>query len=107
MVNNFFDAMGTVRMEAFVERSTRFEYPDELEEVERLGGIAAAKRRRGLRQDRRKRESGGGWSARGAEEWYGVTSGGGSRTDGEELVGGMGSNVGGVGWGREDPFRGF
>ena len=113
VVGNFFDAVGTVRMEAFISpMGTRFEdYPDEADEA---GLVGASKRRsrelgtigimdRGGRNGRRRsrnRDSyygGKGWGGGGGgrDDWYS-----GSRTAGEEDYGfGRG--------GGDDPFRGF
>jgi hypothetical protein len=110
VVGNFFDAVGTVRMEAFISpMGNRFDdYPDEADEA---GLVGASKRRsrelgtigimdRGGRNGRRRsrnRDSyygGKGWGG-GRDDWYS-----GSRTAGEEDYGfGRG--------GGDDPFRGF
>ena len=104
VLSNFFDAVGTVRMEAFISPligaggTSRFDgYPDEQE-----GGGLHRGTRRSNDTRRRKRDS-----------YYSVRRGGstddcysGSKTAGEEEYGR--ENFDGVSFGgRDDPFRGF
>jgi len=106
VVNNFFDAVGTVRMEAFISPMalSRFDdYPDETEEMRRQGpgGFdrnAPATGRKSREWRRRSRNMDGHYAGRGrvlgdVEDWYG-----GSKTAGEEEYG---RDKG------DDPFRGF
>ncbi|ELR07307.1 hypothetical protein GMDG_02487 [Pseudogymnoascus destructans 20631-21] len=107
VVNNFFEAVGTVRMEAFISplafpRSDN-DYPVQIDDLGMGGGStrSGANRRRSNERRRRTRNRdsyyGRGRGAYGAtadvEDWYG-----GSRT-----AGGGGDEGGG----RDDPFRGF
>lgn len=107
VIGNFFDAVGTVRMEAFISPVgiNRFDdYPDEAEEA---GMVGAAKRRsreigaigiagRGSREGRRRsRNRDSYYGGRGVRDgWYG-----GSITAGEEEYG--------FSRDKDDPFRGF
>lgn len=121
VVNNFFDAVGTVRMEAFISPITRFDdFPEEVEEgqyggVKRrsrdysVGSGARRRSREGVRvgNDGRRRRSRNrerdsyGATRRTADDWYS-----GSKTAGEEEYG-LGLQ-GHHGREREnDPFRGF
>ena len=89
-MNNFFDAVGTVRMEAFISPMgmTRFDdYPDEQDEMPMVNTQGKNSRERKRRS--RNRDSNH-YSGRGrtSDDWYG-----GSRTAGEEEY--------------HDPFRGF
>ncbi|OBT80833.1 hypothetical protein VF21_00241 [Pseudogymnoascus sp. 05NY08] len=108
VVNNFFEAVGTVRMEAFISplafpRSDN-DYPVQIDDLGMGGGgstRSGANRRRSKERRRRSRNRdsyygrrGGGYAANtDVEDWYG-----GSRTAGEEEM---------RGGGRDDPFRGF
>ncbi|KAH8670911.1 hypothetical protein BX600DRAFT_233074 [Xylariales sp. PMI_506] len=90
--NNFFEAIGTVRMEAFISPLAfpRFEEnPDEQEEL-RYRARRRSKEIRRRRSRSRQRDSYTSRTTRGTDDWYG-----GSRTAGEEE------------YFREDPFRGF
>ncbi|KAJ9156311.1 Nuclear migration protein [Pleurostoma richardsiae] len=93
VMNNFFDAIGTVRMEAFISplAFSRFdEFPDEQEEMRYRARRRSKEMRR--RQSRsRHRDSYQSRSTRGTDEYYG-----GSRTGGEEEF-----------YLRDDPFKGF
>lgn len=88
VVNNFFDAVGTMRMEAFISPMalTRFEdYPNEQDEMDMVG--MHRRRSREMRRRSRNRDSYYSSRLRPSEDWYG-----GSKTAGEEEY---------------DPFRGF
>lgn len=98
VVNNFFDAVGTVRMEAFISPMalSRFDdFPEEQEEIVDPVGMNRRRSRERRRRRSRNRDSyfGGGGNAsgkgRGSDDWY---AGGGNKTAGEEEY---------------DPFRGF
>jgi len=87
--NNFFDAVGTMRMEAFISPMalTRFvDYPDEQDEMDMVGMHRRRSRER-RRRSRNRDSYYSGRSSRPSEDWYG-----GSKTAGEEEY---------------DPFRGF
>lgn len=97
---NFFDAVGTVRMEAFISPMalSRFDdFPDEQDEMDLVGmHRRRSKERRRRRSRNRDRDSFySGRSSRPSEDWYG-----GSKTAGEEEYG-HGSVNG------NDPFRNF
>ncbi|KAM3072424.1 hypothetical protein ACMFMG_009227 [Clarireedia jacksonii] len=106
--NNFFDAVGTVRMEAFISPMgiNRFDdYPDEQDEIDVI--TLQRRRSRDQRRSRRKKDSysssrGGFGGGRAIEDWYS-----GSRTAGEEDYGfedraeKFGRNS------RDDPFSNF
>lgn len=97
VVNNFFDAVGTVRMEAFISpiAFSRFdEYPNEQDEMD----VVAMGRRRSRDRRRRSRNRDSYYSNRGriSDDWYS-----GSKTAGEEEYGHFDSGLG------PDPFRGF
>jgi hypothetical protein len=88
VLNNFFDAVGTVRMEAFISPMgvTRFDdYPDEQDEMDFVG--MHSRRSRERRRRSRNRDSYYSSKGRPSDDWYG-----GSKTAGEEEY---------------DPFRGF
>ncbi|KAK9415637.1 hypothetical protein SUNI508_10296 [Seiridium unicorne] len=90
--NNFFEAIGTVRMEAFISPLAfpRFdEYPDENEEL-RYRARRRSKEARRRRSRSRHRDSYNSRTTRGTDDYYG-----GSRTAGEED------------YFRDDPFKGF
>ena len=99
VVNNFFDAVGTMRMEAFISPMalSRFEdYPDEQDEM----AVVGMHRRRSRERRRRSRNRDSyysGKSSRPSDDWQG-----GSKTAGEEEYGHF--DNGGYG---HDPFRGF
>jgi hypothetical protein len=113
VIGNFFDAVGTVRMEAFISPMGINRFDDYLDEAEEAGMVGAAKRRsreiggigisgagRGSREGRRRsrnRDSFYGGKAYGGarDDWYG-----GSKTAGEEEYGYSRGE-------RDDPFRGF
>ncbi|PQE19451.1 nuclear migration protein [Rutstroemia sp. NJR-2017a WRK4] len=86
--NNFFDAVGTVRMEAFISPMgvNRFDdYPDEQDEIDVIP--IQRRRSRDRRRNRRQKDSysssrGGFGGGRAIEDWYG-----GSKTAGEEEYG--------------------
>ncbi|RFU29902.1 hypothetical protein B7463_g6450, partial [Scytalidium lignicola] len=91
VVNNFFDAVGTVRMEAFISPMalSKFDdYPNELDEMD----VLALRRRNSRERRRRSRNRDSYYSNKGrtSEDWYS-----GSKTAGEEE------------WHYDDPFRGF
>lgn len=89
--NNFFEAIGTVRMEAFISPLAfpRFnEFPDENEEL-RYRARRRSKEARRRRSRSRHRDSYNSRTTRGTDDWYG------SRTGGEED------------YFRDDPFKGF
>ncbi|TVY21718.1 Anucleate primary sterigmata protein A [Lachnellula arida] len=96
-VNNFFDAVGTMRMEAFISpMASRFdEFPKEQEQVNMMG----MHHRRGSRERRRRsRNRDSYYSNRGrpSDDWHS-----GSKTAGEEEYGHFDSGL------SHDPFRGF
>lgn len=98
VVNNFFDAVGTMRMEAFISPMalSRFEdYPDEQDEMDMVG--MHRRRSRERRRRSRNRDSYYSGRSRPSDDWYG-----GSKTAGEEEYGHF--DNGGFG---HDPFRGF
>ena len=100
VVGNFFDAVGTVRMEAFISPLgiNRFdEFPDELDEVGygRQHGREILPKSKESRRRSRHRDSFFGGKG-GKDDWYG-----GSRTAGEEEYGLSFARE------RDDPFRGF
>ena len=106
VVNNFFDAVGTMRMEAFISPMAsigRFDdYPDEMEE--RQMDLIGMNRRRSRERRRRSRNRDTYYGGRhmgksGSDDWYG-----GSKTAGEEDYGHF---DGGYGRERDDPFKGF
>lgn len=91
VVNNFFDAVGTVRMEAFISpmAMSKFDdYPNELDEMD----VLAMRRRHSRDRRRRSRNRDSYYSnkPRTSDDWYS-----GSKTAGEED------------WHYDDPFRGF
>lgn len=96
---NFFDAVGTMRMEAFISpmAGPRFnDFPDEQEEM----GYVGMHRRRSREKRRRSRNRDSfysGRSSRPSDDWHG-----GSKTGGEEEYGHFDQFSGG-----NDPFRGF
>ncbi|KAH7356577.1 meiotic cell cortex C-terminal pleckstrin homology-domain-containing protein [Rhexocercosporidium sp. MPI-PUGE-AT-0058] len=97
VVNNFFDAVGTMRMEAFISPMAlnRFDdFPDEQDEMEMVG----QQRRRSKERRRRSRNRDSYYSNKGrpSDDWYG-----GSKTAGEEDYGHFDGGFG------HDPFRGF
>lgn len=87
VVNNFFDAVGTMRMEAFISPLgvTRFDdFPDEQDEMDMIS-LQRRRSRDGSRRNRNKESFGvsrGGFGGRAIEDWYS-----GSRTAGEEEYG--------------------
>ncbi|TAQ84991.1 hypothetical protein B7494_g6682 [Chlorociboria aeruginascens] len=94
VVNNFFDAVGTMRMEAFISplALSKFDsYPNEQDEMDMIG----MHRRRSRERKRRSRNRDSFYSGRGrgSDEWNS-----GSKTAGEEEYGFIS---------RDDPFRGF
>lgn len=87
VVNNFFDAVGTMRMEAFISPLglTRFDdFPDEHDEMDMIS-FQRRRSRDGRRRSRNKESLGvsrggaGGFGGRAIEDWYS-----GNRTAGEE-----------------------
>ena len=98
VTNNFFDAVGTVRMEAFISpmAMTRFEdYPDEQDEVN-LVGMHRRRSRERRRRSRNRDSFYSGKSSRPSDDWHR----GGSKTAGEEEYGHFDQFA-------HDPFRGF
>jgi hypothetical protein len=98
VVNNFFDAVGTMRMEAFISPMalSRFDdFPDEQDEMDFVG----MHRRHSRERRRRSRNRDSYYSSRGraSDDFYS-----GSKTAGEEEYGHF--DHGGFG---PDPFRGF
>ncbi|RDL38014.1 Uncharacterized protein BP5553_05447 [Venustampulla echinocandica] len=98
VVNNFFDAVGTMRMEAFISPMalTRFDdCPDEQDEMDFVG----MRRRRSRDRRRRSRNMDSYYAnnGRSSDDWHS-----GSKTAGEEEYGHF--EQGGFG---HDPFRGF
>lgn len=96
VVNNFFDAVGTMRMEAFISPMalTRFEdFPDEHDEMDMVG--MHRRRSRERRRRSRNRDSYYSGKSRPSDDWYG-----GSKTAGEEEYGHFDGY-------QNDPFRGF
>ncbi|TGO11649.1 hypothetical protein BTUL_0105g00390 [Botrytis tulipae] len=87
VVNNFFDAVGTMRMEAFISPLgvTRFDdFPDEQDKMDMIS-LQRRRSRDGSRRNRNKESFGvsrGGFGGRAIEDWYS-----GSRTAGEEEYG--------------------
>ena len=97
VVNNFFDAVGTMRMEAFISPMalSRFDdYPDEQDEMDMVG--MHRRRSRERRRRSRNRDSYYSGRSRPSDDWYG-----GSKTAGEEEYGHFDGGFG------NDPFRGF
>jgi len=97
VVNNFFDAVGTMRMEAFISPMalTRFEdFPDEQDEMDMVG--MHRRRSRERRRRSRNRDSYYSGRSRPSDDWYG-----GSKTAGEEEYGHFDNGY------QNDPFRGF
>lgn len=99
VVNNFFDAVGTMRMEAFISPMalTRFdELPNERDEREL--DLVGMHRRRSRERRRRSRNRDSYYSSRSrpSDDWYG-----GSKTAGEEEYGHFDGGY------QHDPFRGF
>jgi hypothetical protein len=93
VVNNFFDAVGTMRMEAFISPMalSRFsDCPDEMDEMNHMGV-----HRRRISRDRRSRNADSTRSSRPSDDYYG-----GSKTAGEEEYGHFDGY-------HNDPFRGF
>jgi hypothetical protein len=93
VVNNFFDAVGTMRMEAFISPMalSRFnDYPDEMDEMDNVG-----MHRRRRSRDRRSRYGESTRSSRPSDDYYA-----GSKTAGEEEYGHFDGY-------HNDPFRGF
>jgi hypothetical protein len=93
VVNNFFDAVGTMRMEAFISpmaMSHFSDYPNEMDEMDYVG-----MNRRRKSRDRRSRNADSTRSSRPSEDYYG-----GSKTAGEEEY----AHFDGY---HNDPFRGF
>lgn len=98
VVNNFFDAVGTMRMEAFISPmaiSGFGDYPDEQDEIDVVGMHRRRSKER-RRQRSRSRNRGSHYSGRSrpSDDWYG-----GSKTAGEEEYNQYD--------GMNDPFRGF
>ena len=94
VVNNFFDAVGTMRMEAFISPMalTRVEdFPDEQDEMDMTG----VHRRRSRERRRNKDSFYSGKPPRPSDDWFG-----GSKTAGEEDYGHFDGY-------QHDPFRGF
>lgn len=98
VVNNFFDAVGTMRMEAFISPmaiSGFGDYPDEQDEIDVIGmHRRRSKERRRQRSRSRNRNSYYSGRSRPSDDWYG-----GNKTAGEEEY----QQHDGV----NDPFRGF
>ena len=99
VVNNFFDAVGTVRMEAFISPlgMSRFDdFPDEQDEMDFVG----MQRRNSRERRRRSRNRDSYYSSRGrpSDDFFGT----GSRTEGEGEYAQFESGHFG-----HDPFRGF
>lgn len=104
VVNNFFEAVGTVRMEAFISPLAfprTDDYPVQIDDLGMGAGStrSGANRRRSKERRRRSRNRDSYYGRRAypptdVEDWYG-----GSRTAGEEEMRG--------GRGGDDPFRGF
>lgn len=98
VVNNFFDAVGTMRMEAFISPmafSGFGDYPDEQDEIDVVGmHRRRSKERRRQRSRSRNRSSYYSGRSRPSDDWYG-----GSKTAGEEEYNQYD--------GTHDPFRGF
>jgi len=90
-VNNFFDAVGTVRMEAFVERARKYEGPSSVEQ-----GQGQGQERRPTRKSFRTRQG-----RKKDLEFWGVGDGSGGLGLGHGHVYGPMVGEGG------DPFRGF
>lgn len=98
VTNNFFDAVGTMRMEAFISPLAlpRFDdFPDEQDEMEFVGMHRRRSRER-RRRSRNRDSYYSGKSSRPSEDWYS-----GSKTAGEEDYGHFDGGFG------TDPFRGF
>jgi hypothetical protein len=94
VVNNFFDAVGTMRMEAFISPMalTRFnDFPDEMDEMDQVG----MHKRKRSRDWRSRNGADSTRSSRPSDDYYG-----GSKTAGEEEYGHFDGY-------HNDPFRGF
>jgi hypothetical protein len=99
VVNNFFDAVGTMRMEAFIAPMalSRFnDFPDEMDEMDIVGAHRRRSREHRRRRSRNRDSYYSGRSSRPSDDFYG-----GSRTAGEEEYGHFDGSYG------PDPFRGF
>jgi hypothetical protein len=97
VVNNFFDAVGTMRMEAFISPMAfnKFDdYPDELDEMDMAGMHRQRSRER--RRSRNRDSYYAGKSSRPSDDFYI-----GSKTAGEEEYGHFDHGMG------NDPFQGF
>lgn len=98
VVNNFFDAVGTMRMEAFISPMALSRFDDDPNEQDEMDMVGMHRRRSGDRRRRsRNRDSYYSGKSRPSDDVYG-----GSKTAGEEEYGHFDS--GGFGL---DPFRGF
>ncbi|ESZ90337.1 hypothetical protein SBOR_9280 [Sclerotinia borealis F-4128] len=113
VVNNFFDAVGTMRMEAFISPlgvTKLDDCPDEQDEMDMIS-LQRRRSRDGRRSSRNKESFGvsrggfGGFGGRAIEDWYS-----GSRTAGEEEFGQRDFEERSEKFGRdsrEDPFSNF
>ncbi|CZT01819.1 related to nuclear migration protein ami1 [Rhynchosporium agropyri] len=97
VVNNFFDAVGTMRMEAFISPMAMSRFDDFPDEQDEMGIVEQQRRHSGERKRRsRNRDSYYANKGRTSDDWYG-----GSKTAGEEDYGRFNGGLG------NDPFRGF
>ncbi|CAG8949898.1 hypothetical protein HYFRA_00004227 [Hymenoscyphus fraxineus] len=98
VVNNFFDAVGTVRMEAFISPMAHTQFDDDPDEKDEMD-MVLQHRKHSRERRRRSRNRDSFYSARGrtSDDMYG-----GSRTAGEEDYGHFDTNNFSL-----DPFRGF
>lgn len=98
VLNNFFDAVGTMRMEAFISpMASRFDdFPDEQDEMDFVGMHRRRSKERRRRSQRDRDSFYGSSRGRPSEDFYG-----GSKTAGEEEYGRFEEGNG------YDPFRGF
>ena len=95
VVSNFFDAVGTMRMEAFVSPMALSRFDDCLDEQHEMDTLGMHRRSRDRRTGSRARDSFYSGKSRTSDDWYG-----GSKTAGEEEYGHFDNGV-------FDPFRGF
>jgi hypothetical protein len=99
VVNNFFDAVGTMRMEAFISPMALSRFDDDPNEQDEMD-MVGMHRRRSKERRRRSRNRDSYYSSKGrpSDDLYG-----GSKTAGEEDYGHFDPHT----FGGHDPFRGF
>lgn len=98
VVNNFFDAVGTMRMEAFISPMALTRFDDDPNEQDEMDMVMQRKRSRERRRRSRNRDSYYSGKGRASDDLYS-----GSKTAGEEDYGHFDNNNN---FG-QDPFRGF